>query len=82
MTVIPETARYLAESLKYFTDLGFRKGLSPQPDYYADWSPQQVEDFKAQLWELGADRARRACRPAGVLPLLVRARVRPLSGDP
>lgn len=66
MTVIPETARYLWQSLKYFTELGFRKGLSPQPDYYADWSPQHVEDFKTQLWELGSEIVRdvRAGRPA------------------
>ena len=57
-TIIPATAKYIAQSLKYFEQQGFRKGISPQPDYYADWSPQEIEDFRESLWELGSETVR------------------------
>jgi sulfatase maturation enzyme AslB (radical SAM superfamily) len=49
-TIIPETAKFICESLTYMHGLGFAKGMSPQPDYYADWSAEQADDFKRNLW--------------------------------
>jgi len=49
-TVLPETAKFLLGSLRYFEKIGFRAGVSPMPDYYSQWSPRQIAEFKENLW--------------------------------
>jgi len=51
-TIIPETAKFLLGSLRYMAKLGFRKGFSPMPDYYADWKPEHIAQFKLNLWAM------------------------------
>jgi uncharacterized protein len=53
MTVMPEAAKDLMKSFKYFEEQGYRVGMSPMPNYYTDWTEEQIEDFKKSLWELG-----------------------------
>jgi len=65
MTVVPETVKYLLGSLRYMQALGFKKGFSPMPDFYSDWQPPDVEEFKRQLWALADELIRdvRAGKP-------------------
>jgi uncharacterized protein len=53
MTVQPEFAKDLLKSLEYFESQGFEKGCSPMPNYYIEWTDEQIEDFKKSLWDLG-----------------------------
>ncbi|MEM3036131.1 MAG: radical SAM protein [Thermoplasmata archaeon] len=52
MTVRPEFAKDLLKSQKFFESMGFYNGISPMPDYYADWTDEQINDFKNSLWDL------------------------------
>jgi len=54
-TVIPETAQHPVASVQYMHELGFRKGTSPQPDYYSQWKPEQLKAFRDNLWLLAQD---------------------------
>jgi len=54
-TIAPQAAKYIIESMHYFQSLGFVKGMSPQPDYYPDWSAENIEIFCQQLWQLGIE---------------------------
>lgn len=54
MTIQPEFAKDLLQSLYWFEEHGWGKGISPMPNYYTEWSDEQIEDFKRSLWALGA----------------------------
>lgn len=53
MTVQPEFAKDLMKSFKYFEEQGFKAGMSPMPNFYTEWTDEQIQDFKNSLWELG-----------------------------
>lgn len=53
MTVQPEFAKDLLKSQKFFEEMGFMEGTSPMPNYYTEWTQEQVDDFKKSLWDLG-----------------------------
>jgi radical SAM protein with 4Fe4S-binding SPASM domain len=53
MTVMPEFAKDLMKTVKYFESQGFTKGISPMPNYYTEWTDEHIQDFKDSLWELG-----------------------------
>ena len=53
MTVQPEFAKLLIKSLRYFESQGFCRGLSPMPNFYIEWTEEQMQDFEKSLWQLG-----------------------------
>ena len=53
MTIQPEFAGRLMESLLYFERMGFKRGISPMPNFYTDWSDEQIESFCKSIRELG-----------------------------
>lgn len=52
-TIQPEFAKDLLKTVKYFESIGYFEGISPMPNYYTEWSDEQIEDFKKSLWDLG-----------------------------
>jgi uncharacterized protein len=52
MTIQPEFAKDILKSLYWFEEHGFTKGISPMPNYYAEWTDEHIEDFKRSLWAL------------------------------
>jgi radical SAM protein with 4Fe4S-binding SPASM domain len=53
MTIQPEFAGEILRSFLWFEEQGYGKGISPQPNFYAEWSNEQVAAFKRSLWDLG-----------------------------
>jgi uncharacterized protein len=56
MTVTPESAGEILKSLRYLNEeMGFKKGVSPTPDYSADWTEEAQKTYCDQLWEIGKE---------------------------
>lgn len=53
MTIQPEFAKDILKSFLWFEEHGFYNGISPMPNYYAEWTDEYIEDFKRSLWALG-----------------------------
>lgn len=52
MTVNPEWAKDLMKSMEWFEEHGYRRGMSPVPNFYPEWTDEQTNDFKKSLWQL------------------------------
>ena len=59
MTIQPEFAKDILKSMWWFEEVGYGKGISPMPNFYTEWSDEQIEDFKRSLWALGSYYIRR-----------------------
>lgn len=53
MTIQPEFAGEILKSFHWFEEQGYGRGISPMPNFYADWSDEQIEAFRRSLWDLG-----------------------------
>jgi radical SAM protein with 4Fe4S-binding SPASM domain len=52
MTTTPETVKYVAESVRECVEAG-SIGATPMPDYYANWTEEDVQEFEKQMWKIG-----------------------------
>jgi len=48
MTVTPDTVKYVADSIKDIIESG-SMGATPMPDYYANWTEKDIQEFEKQL---------------------------------
>lgn len=55
VTVVPETARYIMDSLRYFHNRGYWGGLDFVTDDYTDWPDEALETLKEQLTRLARE---------------------------
>lgn len=49
MTVQPEFAKDIMKSLHWFESVGYKAGISPMPNFYTEWSDEQMNDFVKSL---------------------------------
>lgn len=52
MTITPDTTEYIMDSIKYIESIG-DIGFTPMPDYYANWSKEDIKLFIDMLWKVG-----------------------------
>jgi uncharacterized protein len=55
ITTIPETAKYLMQSMKYFYSKGYYGSLDFATDDYADWPLEAIDEYKVQTERLAKE---------------------------
>ena len=51
MTVMPETAHLLMDSVREFEAKGFTGGVSMMPNFYVEWTKEKSDILIRQMWE-------------------------------